>query len=223
MRRATALLTLATLAFALAGIAGAQTTNTCNDLGFDNLETSQAGEWGSIDFDNTEPTLTLTVEEGWEVRLCVKTGSAQQGDGPEVTDWFGEGEHIVGHSTGKELSHFGFQVREVEDDDTTTTQGDEETTSTTITTTSSSTSGTTVPQDTTTTSPSTSTSTVPQSSTTTTPETTTSQVPPAPTTTHNTPSPEELPFTGVPTLGLTLTGLAALVSGAVLAWKGRGE
>jgi len=200
--------------------ATAQTENTCNDVGFTNLEADSSGPWGSVDFDATEPTLTLVVDEGWEVRLCIKAGSAQQGDGPEITDWFGEGTYEVAHSTGKDLSHYGVAFREAPPDD-----DEETTTSTTTTITSSSTSTTTVPVDTTTTSTPSSTSTVPQSSTTTTPGTTTSQVPPAPPTTHGTPSPEDtLPFTGVAgnLLGglavlLILTGLSGLA--AVSIWK----
>ena len=201
--------------------ADATTENTCNDVGFTNLESDTSGAWGSVDFDSTEPTLTLVVEEGFEVRLCVKAGSVEQGDGPEVTGWFDEGTYEVAHSSGKELSHYGIEFRET----TTSTSTPTSTTSTTVigpppppptttsttvigppppppttTTTPSSSSTTTVDSSTTTTSAATSTSTVPPPSTTTTQETTTTRASFVPTTTRRTPSPGDagtLPFTGV--------------------------
>ncbi len=203
--------------------AEAQVDQTCNDVGFDNETGSTSGIWGSVTFDDSEPTLTLVVEEGFEVRLCVKAGSAQQGDGPEITDWFGEGTHEVSHSTGKDLSHYGIQFREIPDDEEpTTTQSDEEPTTSppTTTTTSSSSSTTTEPSDTTTTSAPGSTSTAPPSSTTTIPGITPTTTPDATSITPATPSPEELPFTGTDdrpakvAVGLLASGLLALLFAA---------
>lgn len=84
---------------------------TCKNLGYDNLGESVGGEWGSIVFDDSEETLGLVVNEGYQVKLCVKAGSANQGLGPEESGPYGEGEYVVGHSSDKELSHFGFKFR----------------------------------------------------------------------------------------------------------------
>jgi hypothetical protein len=219
--------------------ADATTENTCNDVGFTNLESDTSGAWGSVDFDSTEPTLTLVVEEGFEVRLCVKAGSVEQGDGPEVTGWFDEGTYEVAHSSGKELSHYGIEFRETTTSTSTTTS----TTSTTVigppppppttTTTSSSSSTTTLPPSTTTTSEAGSTTTAPPPSTTTTPEDTTSRASFVPTTTRRTPSPGDagtLPFTGVEEyvdeldeIAAVLIALGGLAVLAVRVWKGRRE
>jgi hypothetical protein len=219
--------------------ADATTENTCNDVGFTNLESDTSGAWGSVDFDSTEPTLTLVVEEGFEVRLCVKAGSVEQGDGPEVTGWFDEGTYEVAHSSGKELSHYGIEFRET----TTSTSTPTSTTSTTVigppppppttTTTSSSSSTTTLPPSTTTTSEAGSTTTAPPPSTTTTPEDTTSRASFVPTTTRRTPSPGDagtLPFTGVEEyvdeldeIAAVLIALGGLAVLAVRVWKGRRE
>lgn len=218
--------TMLSLVFFIVTLAEAQVANTCKDLGFpDNLETDTSGVWGSVAFDNTEDTLTLVVNDGYEVTLCVKAGSINQGNGPESVGPFSAGTHIVGHTSGKDLSHYGLTFQTV----TTTTGETTSTTTTTVvdttTTTSPSSSTTTGVSSTTTTSPPGSTSTVPPPSSTTTPETTTSTTPSAPTTTVPT-DPSTLPFTG-PSDGLgvlAVIGGLVLVSGiGVVTWKGREE
>lgn len=149
---------------------------TCKDLGYENLEADSSGVWGSVDFDNTSDTLTLVVNAGYEVTLCVKAGSTNQGNGPEVVGPFWEGTHYVGHSSGKELSHYGFTF---ETKGTTTTEEESSTTTVNDTTTTSEGETTTVPGSSTTTESSStttegSTTTTSESSTTTTSSVTTS-------------------------------------------------
>jgi hypothetical protein len=188
--------------------AGGETAKTCKDLGYaDNLTASSLDDWGSVAFDDTEDTLTLTVVEGYEATLCVKAGSANQGLGPEEVGPFSEGTHYVGHSSGKELSHYGIMFIEISDDTTTTTLVDG-----TTTTTSASTS-TTVTDDTTTTQADEGTTTT-LGETTTTAQVTTTQ--PTTTTTPGVDpdTAEELPFTGMPAYVWAGLGLALVGSGA---------
>lgn len=153
---------------------------TCKDIGFDeNRESDSSGVWGSVDFSDDQDFLTLVVNEGWEVQLCVKAGSANQGLGPEVTEWFGEGEYEVEHSSGKDLSHYDWVKRRV-DDSTTTTEPEVTTTSTLASTTT--TEATTTTEGPTTTTEATTTTSAPDQSTTTVPEETTTTAP-QPTTT----------------------------------------
>lgn len=168
-----------------------ETTNTCKDLGFDkNLESSTSGPWGSVVFDNTEEELTLTVNSGFTVMLCVKAGSVQQGLGPEGSGPYAEGTYQVGHSSEKELSHYGV-IWTVTDPSTTTTSV-ESTTSTSVEETTTSSTGSSTTTDPTTSSSVNSTSTSTGDSTTTTEP--------------------ELPFTGGPDAGF-LTVLAAMLLG----------
>jgi hypothetical protein len=79
-----------------------------------NWEPSQpAGISASID----GPQATITVADGFTVTaVCVKAGSAIQGEGPESwTDGIplvGPGEITVWHSSGKDISHISIQVEE---------------------------------------------------------------------------------------------------------------
>jgi hypothetical protein len=63
---------------------------TCKDLnGFNtNLESDTSGVWGSIEFEQDNGPLILNVNNGYEVTLCVKKGSVQNGNGPKVLSPF---------------------------------------------------------------------------------------------------------------------------------------
>jgi hypothetical protein len=195
--------------FGLMAWAGGDGDKTCKDLGYaDNLTASSSGEWGSVAFDDTEDTLTLTVAEGYEVTLCVKAGSANQGLGPEEVGPFSEGTHYVGHSSGKELSHYGVTFIEIPDDTTTTTLVDE--TTTTVgegTTTTQADDGTTTTAGETTTTLGSTTSSDP-TTTTMAETTTTAGTPPE--------GADELPFTGMPSYAIAGIGLALLSLGLFL-------
>jgi hypothetical protein len=100
-RRARWLLPVAALCAALAtigaaGTVGAGVESVCPDLDTGHLS---AGD---------QTSLTITAPEGQViVQVCVKAGSAQQGDGPEFTDFDpGVTETTISHSSGKEISHY---------------------------------------------------------------------------------------------------------------------
>lgn len=192
------------------------TADTCKEIGFaDNVEADASGPWGSIGFDDTSSTLDLTVEEGWEVRICVKAGSAQQGNGPEDLGWFGEGEYALSHSSGKELSHYGYEVREVPvttttTEGTTTTTGETTTTTIVETTTTEQETTTTVPEETTTTT---------QPETTTVPDQSGSDEEPVPPSQRR----AELPFTGPETEALLAIGSALGALGGLTLFAARGR
>lgn len=64
---------------------------------------------GSHLFDATGSTHTYTAPDGYEIiGHCVKAGSAQQGDGPEVSSYPGDPvtQLTFSHSTGKDISHY---------------------------------------------------------------------------------------------------------------------
>lgn len=212
MRRAIMLGTVvALLVFGVGLVAGAgqETADTCKELGYpENLEADSSGDWGSVDFSDTEDTLTLTVAEGWEVTLCVKAGSANQGNGPEEAGTFTEGEHTVGHSSGKDLSHYGLVAAETVVDDSTTTTLVEETTTTVDDSTT-----TTAAEDTTTTAGETTTT---EAATTTDPGDTTTTPGVDPDTA------EELPFTGIPSMLLVALGSGLVSSGIYLVRRRNG-
>jgi hypothetical protein len=79
-----------------AGTVGAGVDAVCPDLDTGHLS---AGNQTSV---------TITAPEGQViVQVCVKAGSAQQGDGPEFTDFDpGVTETTISHSSGKEISHY---------------------------------------------------------------------------------------------------------------------
>jgi hypothetical protein len=92
---------LAITAFALgsmAAFAGAGTgeDQVCPDLDTGHLSAGDA------------TSLVITAPEGLViVQVCVKAGSAQQGDGPEFINFDpGVTETTISHSTGKEISHY---------------------------------------------------------------------------------------------------------------------
>jgi hypothetical protein len=185
-------------------MAFADDPKTCKDLGYaDNLTASSSGVWGSATFDDTQPTLTLVVNEGYEVTLCVKAGSENQGFGPEEVGPFGEGEYAVPHSSGKELSHYGVAFSEIPDDSTTTTLVDETTT-------------TTVDDSTTTTQADDDGTTTTVGETTTTAQVTTTD--PGTTTTDpgTSEDADELPFTGIPSMVFVALGSALIATGGYL-------
>lgn len=186
---------------------------TCKDVGFQNLETDVSGPWGSVDFDSSSDTLEVVVNAGYRVRLCIKAGSAQQGDGPEVSDWLDPGSYSMTHSSGKDLSHYGLIYEQTT---TTTTASDEEPTTTTTLPETTTTAG-----ETTTTNGETTTTTLPE--TTTTDETSSTVIT---TTTLGTPSPGDagvLPFTGVEDWLAPTAGILALAGLVVLTLAGRLE
>jgi hypothetical protein len=81
--------------FGAAGIVGAQ-EQVCPDLDTGHLS---AGNQTSV---------TITAPEGKViVQVCVKAGSAQQGDGPEFTNFNpGVTQTTISHTSGKEISHY---------------------------------------------------------------------------------------------------------------------
>jgi hypothetical protein len=88
-------------------------------------------------------TATITVEAGYAlVAYCVKAGSANQGNGPEIhaTNVVGPGSITVSHSSGKDVSHVSVDV---EPSGTTTTETTPTTTETTPTETTPTTTETT--------------------------------------------------------------------------------
>jgi hypothetical protein len=78
------------------GTVGAGVDQVCPDL-----------DTGHID-GNNQTSITITAPEGKViVQVCVKAGSAQQGDGPEITNFNpGVTETTISHSSGKEISHY---------------------------------------------------------------------------------------------------------------------
>lgn len=99
--------------------------NTCKDLeGFNtNHEGNSSGVWGSIEFEDDNGPLVLTVEDGYTVILCVKKGSAIQGQGPVELDPFaGPQQDVeVNYPDAKDpeegFSHYAFKFFETPDDD----------------------------------------------------------------------------------------------------------
>lgn len=77
-------------------IAGAQGDQVCPDL-----------DTGHQDGGNAT-SVTITAPEGQViVQVCVKAGSANQGEGPEFIDYNpGVTEATFTHSSGKEISHY---------------------------------------------------------------------------------------------------------------------
>jgi hypothetical protein len=159
------------------------------------IEENTSGEWGSITFTPDSGPLVLVVEEGYEVRLCLK-----KGNGYEWTDWYKPGTYSLESVTffpdlGNDgFSHYDHEEKPWERPSTTTTSASETTTTTTAT-----------PPTTATT-------------TTTSPTTTTSETESTPTTA---PTPDTLPFTGPGEMtdvllrivwGLLLVGLLLLLA-----------
>jgi hypothetical protein len=90
-----AIVTLATIG--AAGIVGAQDQEqVCPDLDTGKLSA------------NNQTSVTITAPPGQViVQVCVKAGSAQQGEGPEITNFDpGVTSTTISHSSGKEISHF---------------------------------------------------------------------------------------------------------------------
>lgn len=77
---------------------------TCKDIdGFDdNLEGDVSGEWGSIEFTQDDGPLILNVNNGYTVTLCIKKGSANNGNGPIVVGPY------VGLKVDEEVNYPGF-------------------------------------------------------------------------------------------------------------------
>jgi hypothetical protein len=93
-----AIVTLATVgAIGTAGTVGAGVDQVCPDL-----------DTGKIDPPGDPTSFTFTAPEGQViVQICVKAGSAQQGDGPEFIDFDpGVTSATFSHPSGKEISHF---------------------------------------------------------------------------------------------------------------------
>jgi hypothetical protein len=88
--------------FGAAGIVGAQ-EQVCPDLDTGHLS---AGNQTSV---------TITAPEGKViVQVCVKAGSAQQGDGPEFTDFNpGVTQTTISHTSGKAISHYSVKFADV--------------------------------------------------------------------------------------------------------------
>jgi hypothetical protein len=102
-RRPRSLAILATIAIATlatigaAGTVGAGVDQVCPDL-----------DTGKIDPPGDPTSLVITAPPGQViVQVCVKAGSAVQGDGPEFTDFDpGVTSTTISHSSGKEISHY---------------------------------------------------------------------------------------------------------------------
>jgi pyruvate/2-oxoglutarate dehydrogenase complex dihydrolipoamide acyltransferase (E2) component len=93
---------LATIAIAtLATIGATAGTVSAQDQVCPNLDT------GHLSAGN-QTSVTITAPEGKViVQVCVKAGSAQQGEGPEFTNFDpGVTETTISHSSGKEISHY---------------------------------------------------------------------------------------------------------------------
>ena len=123
MKTVGAIFTAVLIACALALPALAGDNNTCKDIGFpDNLESSTSGEWGNVAFDSNFADLTLVVYEGWEVTICVKAGSANQGNGPvNLGSFSGSNDYELSHPSGKQLSHYGLIIKKLPPPQATTT------------------------------------------------------------------------------------------------------
>jgi hypothetical protein len=101
-RRPRSLAILATIAIATlatigaAGTVGAGVDQVCPDL-----------DTGHLSAGN-QTSLVITAPAGQViVQVCVKAGSAQQGDGPEFTNFDpGVTQTTISHSSGKEISHY---------------------------------------------------------------------------------------------------------------------
>jgi hypothetical protein len=97
VRKLLATIAVAALAtIGAAGTVGAGVDQVCPDLDTGHLSA------------NDQTSFTITAPEGQViVQVCVKAGSAQQGDGPEFINFDpGVTETTISHSSGKEISHF---------------------------------------------------------------------------------------------------------------------
>jgi hypothetical protein len=85
------------------GTVGAQ-EQTCPDL-----------DTGKIDPPGEPTSLVITAPPGQViVQVCVKAGSAQQGDGPEFTDFNpGVTQTTISHTSGKAISHYSVKFADV--------------------------------------------------------------------------------------------------------------
>jgi hypothetical protein len=93
---------LATIAIAsLATIGGAAGTAGAQDQVCPDLDTGKLSA-------NNQTSVTITAPEGKViVQVCVKAGSAEQGLGPEITNFDpGVTETTISHTSGKEISHY---------------------------------------------------------------------------------------------------------------------
>jgi hypothetical protein len=90
------------MAVAFAAQVGAQTEQVCpgTQVAVENLPATVNGVVITLVDDNTAH---FDIPEGSTVQVCVKAGSAQQGDGPEIITLTADAD--VDHSSGKELSH----------------------------------------------------------------------------------------------------------------------
>ena len=92
---------LATIAIATLATIGAAGTVGAGESVCPNLDTGHLNANNQTSFDITAPEGKVIVQ------VCVKAGSAQQGDGPEFIDFDpGVTETTITHSTGKEISHY---------------------------------------------------------------------------------------------------------------------
>lgn len=202
MRRALLLVPLALLAFT--GRAGAQEAEpVCPAWDGD-------GPWVGHFDGGGETEITFTAPDGWVVTdICVKAGSANQGDGPEFIHYDPPQQSVTfSHTSGKQISHWS--AIKVQGTVTTTSTTVPETTTTTVPETTT----TTVPETTTTTAPDdTTTTTAPDESTTTTAPTTTTTQPECEDN-PDTPERECTPRTGAETGLLALLGAACVAVGA---------
>lgn len=137
MKRIAQVLTLAVLAvtgfvIAVPGtVSGFVDTVTTNDGVCDNLDT------GHLSAGNATSTTIYAPAGMVIVKVCVKAGSANQGNGPEYTDYDpGVASVTISHSSGKEISHYSVEYAPKDETETTTTTTDTtDTTTTTETTT----------------------------------------------------------------------------------------
>jgi LPXTG-motif cell wall-anchored protein len=90
---------------------------------------------------NDETSFEITAPDGMLIdRVCVKAGSAVQGDGPEYTPYDPPVEEVtISHSTDKEISHYSVSYVPKPDPTTSTTTTTTVVDSTTTTTTAGST------------------------------------------------------------------------------------
>jgi hypothetical protein len=93
--------TIAMATVATIGAAGTAGTVGAQEQVCPNLDT------GHLSAGN-QTSVTITAPPGQViVQVCVKAGSAQQGEGPEITNFNpGVTSTTISHSSGKEISHF---------------------------------------------------------------------------------------------------------------------
>jgi hypothetical protein len=86
--------------FGLSASAGTENVCSGSKVDFENLPATVDGVTISVVDENT---VHFDIPDGSTVEVCVKAGSAKQGNGPELTTLTADADVV--HSSGKELSH----------------------------------------------------------------------------------------------------------------------